>query len=129
MPGYAQPGGQTGDVVVALGLGVGVLAAIGQIDANLQRLIRAQLPAGSPAFFFVDIQNHQLAEFRALVGSIDGVGEIASAPMLRGVITALDGVPAAQAEIDPGATWVLRGDRAVSHAAEPPEGAVTTEGA
>ena len=123
------PGGQTGDVVLALGLGLGVLAAIGQIDANLQRLIRAQLPAGSPAFFFVDIQNHQLAEFRALVGSIDGVGEIASAPMLRGVITHLDGVPAAEAEIDPDAAWVLRGDRGVSYAAEPPEGAVITEGA
>ena len=123
------PGGQTGDVVLALGLGLGVLAAIGQIDANLQRLIRAQLPAGSPAFFFVDIQNHQLAEFRALVAGIDGVGEIASAPMLRGVITGLDGVPASEAEIDPGAAWVLRGDRGVSYAAELPEGAVITEGA
>jgi putative ABC transport system permease protein len=123
------PGGQTGDVVLALGLGLGVLVAIGQIDANLQRLIRQQLPEGSPAFFFVDIQNHQLAEFRALVGGIDGVGKIASAPMLRGVITHLDGVPAAQAEIDADAAWVLRGDRGVSYAATPPEGAVITEGA
>ena len=123
------PGGQTGDVVLALGLGLGVLAAIGQIDANLQRLIRAQLPEGSPAFFFVDIQNHQLEEFRALVGGIEDVGKIADAPMLRGVITHLDGVPAADAEIDPDAAWVLRGDRGVSYAARPPEGAVITEGA
>jgi putative ABC transport system permease protein len=123
------PGGQTGDVVLALGLGLGVLAAIGQIDANLQRLIRAQLPEGSPAFFFVDVQNHQLEEFRALVGGVEGVGEISSAPMLRGVITHLNGVPAAEVPIDPGAEWVLRGDRGVSYAALPPEGAVITEGA
>jgi len=125
----AAPGGQTGDVVLALGLGLGVLAAIGQIDANLQRLIREQLPAGSPAFFFVDIQNNQLADFRALLEGIEGVGRIDSAPMLRGVITALDGVPAAEAKIDPDAAWVLRGDRGVSYAAEPPAGSPVTEGA
>jgi putative ABC transport system permease protein len=123
------PGGQTGDVLLALGLGLGVLAAIGQIDANLQRLIRAQLPEGSPAFFFIDVQNHQLEEFRALVGGIEGVGKISNAPMLRGVITHLNGVPAAEVPIDPGAEWVLRGDRGVSYAALPPEGAVITEGA
>jgi putative ABC transport system permease protein len=123
------PGGQTGDVVLALGLGLGVLAAIGQIDANMQRLIREQLPQGSPAFFFVDIQNQQLNQFRTLLQGIDGVGEIASAPMMRGVITHLDGVPAGEARIDPDAAWVLRGDRGVSYAAEPPQGAVVTAGA
>ncbi len=123
------PGGQTGDVVVALGLGLGVLAAIGQIDANLQRLIREQLPEGSPAFFFVDIQSDQLERFRALVGGMEGVGRIDTAPMLRGVITHLDGVPAAEAKIDPDAAWVLRGDRGVTYAAEPPRGARLVEGA
>jgi putative ABC transport system permease protein len=123
------PGGQTGDVILALGLGLGVLAAIGQIDANLQRLIREQLPEGSPAFFFVDIQDHQLQEFQSLMEGIEGVGKIDSAPMLRGVITHLDGVPAAEAKIDPDGAWVLRGDRGVSYAANPPEGAVVTQGA
>ena len=123
------PGGQTGDVVLALGLGLGVLAAIGQIDANLQRLIREQLPEGSPAFFFVDIQNDQLERFRSLLGGIPAVGKIETAPMLRGVITHLDGVPAAEARIDPDSGWVLRGDRGVTYAAAPPEGAVITEGA
>jgi putative ABC transport system permease protein len=123
------PGGQTGDVVLALGLGLGVLAAIGQVDANLQRLIREQLPEGSPAFFFVDIQNHQMDEFRALLGGIEGIGKIASAPMLRGVVTHLNGIPAAEAVIDPDGAWVLRGDRGVSYATAPPEGAVLTDGA
>jgi putative ABC transport system permease protein len=123
------PGGQTADVVLALGLGLGVLAAIGQVDANLQRLIREQLPQGSPAFFFVDVQNRDLARFKALLAGIDGVGEIDSAPMLRGVVTELNGIPAAEAQIDPGGAWVLRGDRGVSYAARPPEGAVITRGA
>lgn len=123
------PGGPTADVVVALGMALAVLAAIGQIDANLQRLIRDQLPAGSPAFFFVDIQNDQLARFRDLVGGTAGVERIETAPMLRGVITRLDGVPAAEAEIDPDAAWVLSGDRGVTYAATPPANAEITEGA
>ncbi|MEM7670114.1 MAG: FtsX-like permease family protein, partial [Pseudomonadota bacterium] len=122
------PGGQTPGVVVALGLALGVLAAIGQIDANLQRLIRDQLPVGSPAFFFVDIQNDQLAGFRGTLADA-GARSTASAPMLRGVISELNGIPAKEAPIDPAAAWVLRGDRGVSYAAAPPPGTVLTEGA
>ncbi|MEM6934679.1 MAG: FtsX-like permease family protein, partial [Pseudomonadota bacterium] len=121
------PGGQTPGVVVALGLALGVLAAIGQIDANLQRLIRDQLPIGSPAFFFVDIQNNQLEGFR---GSLTEAGAetTESAPMLRGVVTKLNGVPAKEAKVDPAGAWVLRGDRGVSYAASQPSGTVLTEG-
>lgn len=123
------PGGQTGEVVLAIGLGLGVLAAIGQIDANLQRLIREDLPKDSPAFFFVDIQTHQMDQFRAVLDGVEGIGKIDTAPMLRGVITHLNGVPAAEARIDPDAAWVLRGDRGVTYAQDPPEGAVIAEGA
>ena len=58
------PSGETASVVLALGLGLGVLAAVGQIDANLRGLVTRDLPARAPAFFFVDIQNDQLAGFR-----------------------------------------------------------------
>ena len=36
-------------------VGVGLTVAIGQVDANMQKLIRSELPQGAPAFFFVDI--------------------------------------------------------------------------
>ena len=125
------PGGETAGAALSLGLGLTVLAAIGQIDFNMRSLISDQLPEDSPAFFFIDIQNTQLDGFLETARSVDEVGEIATAPMLRGVITALDGVPAAEARetIDPGARWVLNGDRGVSYAAVPPEGAEITEGA
>ncbi|MEM7496988.1 MAG: FtsX-like permease family protein [Pseudomonadota bacterium] len=122
------PGGGTVDVVMALGLGLGVLAAIGQIDANMQRLIKTQLPAGAPAFFLVDIQPDQLEPVKESLAGIGGVERTDTAPMLRGVLTHLKGVPAKDAEIDPEAAWVLRGDRGVTYAAEPPEGAEITAG-
>ncbi|MEM1276528.1 MAG: FtsX-like permease family protein [Pseudomonadota bacterium] len=121
------PSGQTPGVVVALGLALGVIAAIGQIDANLQRLIRDQLPTGSPAFFFVDIQTNQLAGFEEILAE-NGADRTDTASMLRGVITQLNGITAREAPIDPAAAWVLRGDRGVSYAAAKPPEAVLTEG-
>lgn len=122
------PGAGTPGVVLALGLGLGVLSAIGQIDANMMRLVTRELPQDSPAFFFVDVQPDQLDALGEIVMSIDGVERLESAPMLRGVITHLDGVPADKAKIDPGASWVLRGDRGVTFAAEPPDNARLTAG-
>ncbi|MDT8345192.1 MAG: FtsX-like permease family protein, partial [Thermohalobaculum sp.] len=123
------PGGGTANVVMALGLGLGVLSAIGQIDANMQHLIRNELPKDAPAFFFVDIQPDQLEPFRAMVEGTEGATGIATAPMLRGVVTHLNGIPAAEAPIDPAGAWVLRGDRGVSYAAAPPPGSQLVEGA
>ncbi len=122
------PGGDTAGTVLSLGLGLTVLAAIGQIDHNLRAVIDDELPDRAPAFFFIDIQNAQLPEFLEIAEGTDGVAEIATAPMLRGVVTKLDGVPAAEAEIDPEGAWILRGDRGVSYAARPPEGANLLEG-
>lgn len=125
------PGGETTGAALSLGLGLTVLAAIGQIDFNMRSVIAEQLPEDAPAYFFIDIQNDQLGGFLETAEAEAGVERIATAPMLRGVITALDGVPAAEAreKIDPGARWVLSGDRGVSYAARPPEGATVTEGA
>ena len=57
------PSGETASVVLALGLGLSVLAAIGQIDWNLRTLVTRELPARAPAYFFIDIQNDQLEGF------------------------------------------------------------------
>ncbi|MGG7565981.1 ABC transporter permease [Rhodovulum sp. DZ06] len=122
------PGAETAGVVLSLGLGLSVLAAVGQIDRNLRDVIERELPARAPAFFFVDIQNNQLETFLSRAEGVEGVGDIATAPMLRGVITRLNGVPAEEAEIDPAAAWVLRGDRGVTYSQTPPDGTVVTEG-
>jgi putative ABC transport system permease protein len=48
--------------------------------------------------------------------------------MIRGRITALNGVPAARARVDSGARWALNGDRGITYAATPPKGSNMTEG-
>lgn len=123
------PGGETAGAMLSLGLGLTVLAAIGQVDVNLRALVADELPERAPAFFFVDIQNSQLDAFLAEAGGVAGVTGIETAPMLRGVITRLNGVPAAEAQIDPEAAWVLRGDRGVSYSSAQPPGSEIVAGA
>ncbi|HEU0221423.1 MAG TPA: FtsX-like permease family protein, partial [Paracoccaceae bacterium] len=122
------PGGETAGAVLSLGLGLTVLAAISQIDANMHTLIEAELPAKGPAYFFVDIQPDQIEGFRARARAEPGVESVETAPMLRGVITAINGQPVSRQQIPPEAAWVVRGDRGITYAAAPPPGTEITEG-
>ncbi|WP_435141221.1 ABC transporter permease [Pseudopelagicola sp. nBUS_19] len=115
----------TTPVVLSLGLGLSVLATIGQVDGNLRKAIVQDLPEVAPSFFFVDIQKSQFSEFQARLDANGAVSKLESAPMLRGVITRLRGMPAREAAGD---HWVLRGDRGITYAAEIPENTKVTEG-
>ncbi|MGM0585534.1 MAG: ABC transporter permease [Pseudomonadota bacterium] len=128
MGAVGGPGGEAAGVVLSLGLGLAVLGAVGQIDWNLRNVITGELPEKAPAYFFVDVQNDQLEGFLERARNFEGVERVETAPMLRGVITKLDGVPAREAQIDDSAEWVLRGDRGVTYSATPPEGTEVVAG-
>ena len=119
------PGSEAGSVVLSLGLGLTVLAAVGQIDANLRGAIERDLPKVAPSFFMVDIQTAQLDPFIGGLRQNPAVSRVETAPMLRGIITGIDGRPAAETGGD---HWVLQGDRGITYSAAPPEGAVVTHG-
>ena len=119
------PGTEAATVVVSLGLGLSVLAAIGQIDRNLKSAISQELPDLAPSFFFVDIQTDQLEGFRARLDSDPAVSRVDEAPMLRGLITHINGQPAIEVA---GRHWVLRGDRGITYSDFPPENSEVTKG-
>ena len=119
------PGREAQSVVVSLGLGLSVLAAIGQIDTNLRGAIETDLPDIAPAYFVVDIQPDQLAPMTDALTARPLVDRVESAPMLRGVITQINGERAADVAGD---HWVLQGDRGITYSATPPEGAQITAG-
>jgi putative ABC transport system permease protein len=124
-----RPGAPTALVMVSLGIGLTTLTAIAQIEGNLRRQVEADLPKRAPNFFFVDIQQDQLARFDALVATLPGVEEVKRVPNLRARITALKGVPVAQVRAAPGSEWALAGDRGLTYSATPPEGARIVTGA
>ncbi len=120
------PREEAASVVLSLGLGLTVLAAVGQIDSNLRAAIERDLPEVAPSYFFVDIQPDQIAGFRDRLEGDAAVARVDTAPMLRGIITRINGVPAREVAGD---HWVLTGDRGVTYSATPPSGTVITEGA
>ncbi|MCG6557429.1 FtsX-like permease family protein [Ruegeria sp. 1NDH52C] len=113
-------------VMLSLGLGLSVLAAVGQIDGTLRNAISGNLPDVAPSYFFVDIQRNQMPGFTARLRNDPGVSRIESAPMLRGIITRINDLPAREVA---GNHWVLRGDRGVTYSAELPDTTRLTEGA
>jgi putative ABC transport system permease protein len=118
-------GGETTSVVLSLGLGLAVLAAVGQIDGNLRRIIQSDLPAVAPSYFVVDIQPDQIEGFLARLAANPAVSRVDSAPMLRGIITRFNGEPA---EVFAKGHWVVRGDRGVTYSAALPAGTRLTAG-
>ncbi|MGY6412092.1 MAG: ABC transporter permease [Alkalilacustris sp.] len=112
-------------VILSLGLGLTVLATVGQIESNLRSAIQNDLPARAPAYFFVNIQTAQLPGFLQRLDDDPLVSNVETAPMLRGILTRINDRPAA--EVAAG-HWVLRGDRGVTYAATPPPGTQLTAG-
>lgn len=125
MAAIGAPRAETMQVVLALGLGLSVLAAVGQIESNLRTAIERDLPTRAPSFFFVDIQPDQIDGFRAILAANPAVTKVESAPMLRGVITKINGEDARKVA---GEHWVLAGDRGVSYAAYLPAGSTLSAG-
>jgi putative ABC transport system permease protein len=71
---------RTGSVVMGIGLGLTVLAAVGQIDGNLRRSITQSLPDKAPSFFFLDIQSSQLPGFKQRLAENPAVSKVETAP-------------------------------------------------
>jgi putative ABC transport system permease protein len=124
-----RPGAPTAAIMLSLGLGLTLIAAVALIDRNLRRTIANDLPEKAPAFFFVDIQSDQTAAFDALIKSFPGVANYERTPMLRGRIMKVKGVPAADAKISPDLRWAVNGDRGISYGDPPGAKETVVEGA
>lgn len=119
------PREEAASVILSLGLGLAVLAAVGQIDGNLRAAIQTDLPERAPSYYFVDIQPDQVQGFLTRLQNDPGVSRVETAPMLRGIITQINGKPA---QAVAGAHWVLKGDRGVTMSDAPPDNAKVTAG-
>jgi putative ABC transport system permease protein len=110
-----RPGTPTPAVILSLGLGLTLLAGIALTDANIRRIMRDEVPAEAPSFFFVDIQPDQVTRFRKIVNDSKGVSEVEVVPMIRGRIVKLNNTLAKDATVARDARWALNGDRGITY--------------
>ncbi|MDY8107627.1 ABC transporter permease [Fulvimarina sp. 2208YS6-2-32] len=123
-----RPGALTSSVVLSLGLGLTLLVTLAIIDYDLRQEVGTGLAGRAPNFFFVDIQNNEIDEFRRTVEETAPNSTLDAVPMLRGRITHLGDQDVATMEIPEEGGWVLRGDRGVTYAAEEPANSTLTAG-
>ncbi|MFT3673982.1 ABC transporter permease [Aestuariivirga sp.] len=123
-----RPGASAVSVILALGLGLTLFVALALTDRTISKELRSGLPQKAPSFFVLDVQNSELPAFREMALKEPGVTAVNNAPMLRGRITAVNGVPADQVKVAPDAAWALRGDRGLTYSETVPEGSTLVAG-
>ena len=117
-----RPGTSTPSVVQALGVGLSVLVGVALIQSNISKQVEDSIPEQAPAYFFIDIQPHQVSDFDQVLTAVNGTSDLLRRPSLRGRIVKIDGVPVDQVDVAQNVRWAIRGDRALSYATTPPEG-------
>jgi putative ABC transport system permease protein len=123
-----RPGALTPSVVLSLGLGLTLLVALALIDRSIGWQLTAGLPAKAPSFFFVDIPSATAPDFRRFIAHEAPGATLDEVPMLRGRITALKGIAAADYKAAGNAASLLRGDRGITFAAAVPPGSRVVAG-
>jgi putative ABC transport system permease protein len=122
------PGSLARSIAVSLGLGLGLLVATALIHRSLVKEIDGNIEVDAPAYYFLDVEETDLDVFRDTVKAIQPDAKLADAPMLRGRIVKVKGVPVDQLVVEPDARWVLAGDRGLTYTDEVPLSSTITAG-
>jgi putative ABC transport system permease protein len=85
-----RPGAGTVGAIVALGLGVLTVLGMSLVERRLAREISAELPAGAPSAFLVDIQPDQWSGVQRLLKEA-GATRVESVPVVMARLSAIDG--------------------------------------
>jgi putative ABC transport system permease protein len=120
-----RPGGQVGGVVVALGVGVMLLVAVGLLEDALDRQIDHEQRREAPSFFFVDVQADQRDPFVRLMAETTGVSPELT-PVVRARLASVDGQRVGRPMLESrraaghDALWYFTRDYVLTSMAEPP---------
>ncbi len=123
-----RPGSAAASVILALGLGLTLFVTLALTDRTITQELKSGIPEKAPAFFFLDVRNTELDAFRQAISKEEGVTAVTNAPMLRGRMVSVKGVPVDKVEATPDAQWALRGDRGLTYSATLPDGSKLVEG-
>lgn len=129
----ARPGGHGAGVVVALGIGVMLLVAVGLLEASLRQQLDHERRRQAPSFFFVDIQPDQRERFDGVVRRVSGATPVLT-PVVRARLAEVDGQAVTRQLVERRradgheAIWYYTRDYALTSAAALPAGNVVIVG-
>ncbi|MCB1454792.1 MAG: ABC transporter permease [Nitratireductor sp.] len=123
-----RPGSVTPSVTLSLGLGLSLIVALTMIDSSLRQQVSGNLPERAPDFFFLDVRNTEIDQFRTRIEQLAPGSKLDAVPMMRGRITRLRGIAAEDYPVEEGGAWVLRGDRGITFSQSIPDNATLASG-
>ncbi len=123
-----RPGSQTGQLVVALGLGLTLFVTLAAIQTSLNNEIERTIPKQAPNLFVLDVPVEEREIFLQKITAEAPEAEVNTVPALRGTITEYAGQRVAELEDIPDNAWVLRGERGLTYSETLPEGSELVEG-
>ncbi|ASR50073.1 ABC transporter permease [Blastomonas fulva] len=123
-----RPGAQTGQLVVALGLGLTLFVILAGMQTSLTNEITRNVPKEAPNLFVLDVPVTGADQFRQLVENAAPGAAVNTVPSLRGTITGYKNIRVADLKDIPDNAWVLRGERGLTYAETLPEGSELIEG-
>ncbi|MCX5722585.1 MAG: FtsX-like permease family protein [Nitrospirae bacterium] len=86
-----RPGSQATGIMVAIGIGVMLIATVSLVEQALLRHVQENRPADAPTFFFIDIQPDQAQAFVSLVHRQTGRPDPELTPLVRSRLHAING--------------------------------------
>ncbi len=125
----ARKGSPAPSVVMALGLGFGVLVALTLVDVNLRAQLKRVAAGETPSYYFLDVRAAEADAFLAFLKESQPTGKLVAVPMLRGRITKLNATNAEDIHAPDSAAWALEGDRGITFAEDAPANAAIIDGA
>lgn len=103
---------ETTATLVALGVSLTVLATLQQLSSHLYNTINQNIAQAGPSYFFIDIQQGQLAGVQDIITQTQVGAELKTAPMVRGIIQKVNG----KNPLDTlGQHWIFQGDRGITY--------------
>ncbi|WAC23958.1 ABC transporter permease [Blastomonas sp. SL216] len=123
-----RPGAQTGQLVVALGLGLTLFVILAGIQTSLTNEITRTVPQEAPNLFVLDVPVAKGADFRRIVEQAAPGAAVNTVPSLRGTVTGYKNIRVADLKDIPENAWVLRGERGLTYAETLPQGSELIEG-
>lgn len=132
LAGVGGPGSLAPAALPALGLGLALLAGLGQVQSNLVTQVRDTAPARAPSILFTEIPADRATAFdqtvaRALGGPADPE-DYARAPILTVRVSAINGAPVDPARVTPSERWVVENEIGATYLADAPANAGLTAG-
>lgn len=123
-----RPRAPTPSIVLSLGLGITLMGALTIVDQSLRHQLRSGLPQNAPSYFLVDVPEQEKDKLLENLSRMETNLTTEAVPMLRGRIVRVKGEPAENLKLEERFSWVLQGDRGVTHSAKLPKNSTLAEG-